>query len=214
MKPDFDKAEHRARLLRIAQSNSDLTLDVRKMEFDLPIIIDTFQNYASLTGISLSKLSPCNGLKDGYTIIAKGVYVVLYDDRHTYGRERLNWTLAHEIGHIYLGHKQDGKNEEVEAHWFAAELLSPEPIIKEVAERLSEYGIPVKAFDLSFMFSLSKAAASKRIASINKKYMWDLTYAEQLIEKYDDAITKCCSTVRNAYRNYPISASRLEQIRL
>ena len=105
MKPDFDKAEHRARLLRIAQSNSDLTLDVRKMEFDLPIIIDTFQNYASLTGISLSKLSPCDGLKDGYTIIAKGVYVVLYDDRHTYGQERLNWTLAHEIGHIYLGHK-------------------------------------------------------------------------------------------------------------
>lgn len=214
MKPDFDKAGHRARQLRIAQSNSDLALDVRKMEFDLPIIIDTFQNYASITGIPLSKLFPCDGLKDGYTIIAKGVYVVLYDDRHTYGRERLNWTLAHEIGHIYLGHNQDGKNEEIEAHWFAAELLSPEPIIKEVAERLAEYGIPVKAFDLAFMFSLSKEAALKRINSINRKCMWDSTYAEQLVEKYDDAIAKYCSTVRNVYKNYPLLEGRLEGIRL
>ena len=91
------------------------------MDFDKPIIIDTYENYARLTGITVEMLSPAEPLKDGYTIISKDLYVVLYNDE-ILNQEHLNWTLAHEIGHIYLNHDKDGPKQEVEAHWFAAEL--------------------------------------------------------------------------------------------
>ena len=77
MKPDFDKAEKAARLLRLAQPSSNLNLDVTKMKFDLPIIIDTFQNYSALTHIPVSSLIPSPLLKDGYLIKAYPYFIVL-----------------------------------------------------------------------------------------------------------------------------------------
>lgn len=68
---------------------------------------------------------------------------VLYDEKTIYlnpydNRERQRFTLAHEIAHIVLGHKTDGKyidyrdcidkpitQEEIDANKFAAELLMP-----------------------------------------------------------------------------------------
>lgn len=75
------------------------------------------------------------------TVIQRGTntYIIGYDERIV-NQQRIRWTLAHEIGHIVLGHldqyeataltrggltdKQYGVLE-VEAHWFAAELLAP-----------------------------------------------------------------------------------------
>ena len=80
------------------------------------------------------------------TVIERGTsdFIIAYDER-VGNQQRIRWTLAHEIGHIVLGHlvhfeatalnrrglteKQYGALE-VEAHWFAAELLSPKIVIK------------------------------------------------------------------------------------
>jgi len=92
---------------------------------------------------------PYNLEKDGAEAkirIVRGTndYVIVYDER-VENSQRIRWTLAHEIGHIVLGHldhfeatalnrsgltdKQYGVLE-VEAHWFAAELLAPKIVIK------------------------------------------------------------------------------------
>lgn len=134
MKPNFDRAENIARELRLSQKSDSLSLDIRKMNFDKSIIIDTFQNYSKVTNTPLLSLTIKGKLKDGYTIIKNNIYIILYNEREIYS-ERLNWTLAHEVGHIYLEHKKDGKTEEIEANWFAAELLAPEIIIWTIVKK-------------------------------------------------------------------------------
>lgn len=72
-----------------------------------------------------------------------GEYITIYDDQHLEGRIR--WTLAHEIGHIRLGHLLDFAETclcrggltkskyrvlEREANVFAAEFLAPMAILR------------------------------------------------------------------------------------
>ena len=214
MKPDFSRAEEAARLLRLSQPSCSLKCDIREAKFDRQIIIDTFQNYARITGVSAQSLAPTDGLKDGYLIKRGGLSIILYDGYFPFGFEHAMWTITHEVGHVYLGHQTDGHKEEIEAHWFAAEYLSPEPIIREFATRLSQYNIPVKAHDLMFLFPLSREAAIKRISSINRKYGWNTLYAEQLVNKYSVELTKYCSLIQTAYATKMVKSNNLERVLL
>lgn len=197
MKPNFDKAEKTARLLRLSQPNSNLSLDIVKMKFDLPIIIDTFQNYSQITQTPISSLIPSPILKDGYLIKAAPYFIILYDADMPYGKKHTNWTLAHEIGHIYLGHEQDDVTAEVEAHWFAAELLAPEIIIREIARKRNETGRKVDVYDIEDFFEISMEASCKRVDSLNRKCAW-LTYLEEeTIDKYRLQINRYSSFINN-----------------
>lgn len=189
MKPDFDKAEHLARELRLQQNGSGLALKVSEMVFDKPIIIDTFENYASITNTTLSSLTLDGLLVDGYTIHKNGVYIILFSCHSGYN-ERLNWTLAHEVGHIYCGHTSDNQIEEVEAHWFAAELLAPEIIIREIAKNRSKVNRRLDVYDIQDIFFISYEAASKRINSLNRKCTWSIYLEEKTIDKYRTSIER------------------------
>ena len=62
-------------------------------------------------------------------------YIVVYNGRRR--RERIWWSLAHEFGHVLLGHVftqgwHDDPQKEREADMFAAELLLPLGALKEV----------------------------------------------------------------------------------
>ena len=161
-------------------------MNIREMDFDKPIIIDTYENYARLTGITVEMLSPAEPLKDGYTIISKDLYVVLYNDE-ILNQEHLNWTLAHEIGHIYLNHDKDGPKQEVEAHWFAAELLAPEPLIRYM---LYNEEVELSPHKIREIFELSKEASEKRYKTINNKNNWNSYLCDELEYKYRFAMQK------------------------
>jgi Zn-dependent peptidase ImmA (M78 family) len=180
--PDFDTAEQKARDLRLIQKSDSLSLDVRTMEFDLPIVIDTYQHYAELTGITVERLEPDKSLQDGYTIIDDDIYLVLYN-ADVSNSEHLNWTLAHEVGHIYMGHESDGKIQEIEAHWFAAELLAPESLIRSMAHKTR-----VRCDTLQYIFGLSFTAANKRIDGLNRKCAWQTYKEHELIAKYKETM--------------------------
>ena len=65
----------------------------------------------------------------GFTIIQKrtGRYVVFYNEKNPY--EVIRFTLAHELGHIILGHNGDNTScEEKEANCFARNFLCPLPV--------------------------------------------------------------------------------------
>lgn len=102
-------------------------------------------------------------------------YLIVYDDR-TENSQRIRWTLAHEIGHIVLGHLvefdatalnrrglsiEDYGVLEVEAHWFAAELLAPKTIISRFNFHDTPKGI-------SLVCDISKAASERRLKQIKQ----------------------------------------------
>lgn len=75
------------------------------------------------------------GLK-GYTFHHNGNFMVCYDP-DGFHEHNVRFTLAHEIGHIYLGHFKENNIDsrdiygrcEYEANYFAAALLMPEHLL-------------------------------------------------------------------------------------
>ncbi len=65
--------------------------------------------------------------------------------------DRLRFSVAHEIGHIWLGHKCDCRHNEAEANHFASYLLAPTPMIVEIGFD--------DAFDIADHFRISYEAA-------------------------------------------------------
>lgn len=169
-RPDFEKCTKLATELLYAQNVTDRILDIRKLNYEKSIIFDTIQNYAFLTKTPLSAFSADkNGmLKDGCTLILNnGQYLILYNNQIN-NFEHLNWTLAHEVGHIYLGHTEDTEIAEIEANFFSAQLFMPEYSIYMMAK---EYG-PITKHDLIEIFGVSEYAAEKRITTMRKKSLF------------------------------------------
>ncbi|MDO4549406.1 MAG: ImmA/IrrE family metallo-endopeptidase, partial [Clostridia bacterium] len=79
--------------------------------------------------------------------------MILTRDMDARGR----FSLAHELGHIALGHEADDARSEYEANAFAAEFLCPRPVLKALGLR----GVS----EVARIFSISRAAA--RIALDN-----------------------------------------------
>ncbi len=116
-------------------------------------------------------------MAEAKTVCQRGTcdYLIVFDERVD-NPQRIRWTLAHEIGHIIMGHLIDfdatalnrrGLTEkehgvlEVEAHWFAAELLAPKTIIKRFNFQDNPQGI-------SLICDISKDAAERRLKDIMK----------------------------------------------
>ncbi len=122
-------------------------------------------------------------------------YLIVYDD--SYQRERIRWTLAHEIGHIILGHlvhyeetalSRGGLNEkqyrvlELEAHWFAEALLSPIHI-------LDNFDIK-NVQQIAFLCDISKDASTKSLKHINNNYSNDAIVERKLLRNFYDFFYK------------------------
>lgn len=106
-------------------------------------------------------------------------FVLVYDDKQG-NPLRLRWTIMHELGHCFLGHlvdfpqtelKQNNGNLyseiygplEVEAHWFAAEVLCPTAIF----QHFTANGEPIITPEyLSQLCLISGEAAHKRFDNI------------------------------------------------
>lgn len=80
----------------------------------------------------------------GYTLHKDGRFMVCYDPNN-FHRHNVRFTIAHEIGHIYLGHfkKNITSNQlygqcEYEANYFAAALLMPEHLLSQYNTLSSE----------------------------------------------------------------------------
>lgn len=153
----------------LAQRTLKLVQNVPKMKFtDREIIIDTIQNYARLTGLPANILlhdrrSP---IRDGLKIHRQGtnLYIVLYNE-DIIMPERLRFTLAHEIGHIFLGHTCDGDAEESEANAFAAQLLMPWFTVK-----MLHCNYFANADNVSAMFGVSVTAADRRLREVRNSH--------------------------------------------
>lgn len=98
-------------------------------------------NIAKSAGIKTAKNSTVNLLlpnESGASFIYNGQWYMIYDD--TSSRQRCRFTIAHELGHIFLGHKlkrdcriqlfdKSEPTAEQEANIFASRLLAPACVI-------------------------------------------------------------------------------------
>lgn len=110
-----------------------------KTELDLPInLVQIIKNnnwllsaYESNNGKYILNLIKEKPIEDALTYEYKGFIFILYNSLLT--KQRIRFAVAHEIGHIVMQHRvRYIKNYEQEANMFAARLLMPMAIIKEL----------------------------------------------------------------------------------
>jgi hypothetical protein len=120
--------------------------------------------------MTIEQLFERDGTLDGLTLTftrdGKPGHVILFHSGME-GRPRLRFTLAHELGHIYLDHRQDGNKQEREANRFAAALLIP-PVL--AAELFRRSGNSLTADELAALFGTSRTAAALRLSSLRAPY--------------------------------------------
>jgi hypothetical protein len=189
-----DKAREAAAELLLRQRLRSLFLDVTKLRYDRPILFRTYRDFCRETRMTLEELTANGRLPDGFTL--KPVQddntpcVILYNEQQQNLRRR-NFTLAHEVGHIYLDHRDDSGKNEAEANRFASELLMPEALLREMVSRL---GRPLTAVDVIETFALSRQAANLRLRELG--FLGIPTAQDQeilhrfspLLPNYDDPI--------------------------
>lgn len=166
MRPNFGLCTDKATDLLCIQNITGTKIDVQKLLYDKNIHFDSIQNYCNITGISLEKYTKKDGLlSEGCTVYDphSNYYLVLHNDK-LQSLEHLNWTRGHEIGHIYMGNTMDNPKEEIEAHYFAAQLLMPEYCMFQLRKIRGE----LLEEDICSLFNVSHEAARKRVKTMTK----------------------------------------------
>lgn len=203
-KPDFERAQSAATRLLLQQNIRSLRIDIKKLMLDKSILIDSIQHYCIITGTSKEDYT-FNGYSGAYVLKLKtGHHIILYDEDDSAHRQR--WGIAHELGHIYLGHNKDERKQEIEANFFAAQLLMPEIVLrysKKLKKQLS-YN------DIVTFFDVSPEAARKRIHTLNNKMIHFCDEEKALLKKMIGIVEKEILhfnvIVRNSAKSYPIRA--------
>lgn len=172
---DFKKCQRLATELLANQHLSLTKINVMNLQYDKNILFFSIQDYAQSTNTPLSDYFIKDKLVDGCTIKKDDLYIVLYNKDIC--PSRINWTLGHEIGHIYLRHIEDTDKEEIEAHFFAAQLLMPECVLFNINETYRKLSVS----DITNLFFVSKDAAEKRLSTFVKKTYYSCTESDNKI---------------------------------
>lgn len=109
------RPEYEAARLLAAQQRLGRGVWVRELSLEAKVLFDTFENYRRIC--RADDPIPC----EGCTVKVDGLSLVLYN--HGWDVARINYTLAHELGHILLGHGEEA--DESEANRFASALTVP-----------------------------------------------------------------------------------------
>ena len=176
-KPRFALATKRAYELLAELDICEFPVEPRK-------IIEHFPNWHLKGWLELQvntdeedPLNINNEKAEAKTVVLRGSdeYLIVYDERVD-NIQRIRWTLAHEIGHIVMGHlvqydatalNRRGLTQdeygvlEVEAHCFASDLLAPKTIIRRFDFQNDPQGI-------ALVCDISKDAAERRLKELKR----------------------------------------------
>ena len=153
---------------------------------DKKIVITSIQSYALMTGVTEAELTLGGKFDEGLCIT--GIHpefdLILYNRNKIRCRKR--FTVMHEIGHLKCGHEKHGKQEELEAHFFASQLLVPDILLYELHKR----GYAITGTFISKTFDISGEASEKKAHSFsppkNKASSKQETLILKQFEKYLD----------------------------
>lgn len=158
--------------------------------------------------------------------ILPGMYVTFYNDLIT-EKTRIAFSLLHELGHFYLNHEMhqlkllENKDQcsfktlynkyEVEANFFAAQLLMPKQIVNELIRR----GCKLTENFLMRTFGVSKEAASIRLKFIRNNFEKNATndifsYNDIIMMKYKKYISSIAP--KKSYKSFTMEDEYKKQL--
>lgn len=124
------------------------------------------------------------GSKDAILQKRNDRYIIFYNESNQVTKKRKVFSVAHEFGHFIMEHKLDDKEKyglyEIEANFFAAQLLMPEQVINELRRR----GLEINKSNLQKWFGVSGEAAQKRIDTLRKVDYSNCTDYEKEMNNY------------------------------
>lgn len=109
-------------------------------------------------------------------------FIIFYDDSQPFSRQR--FTLFHEFGHIYMGHKEESALANMIANYFAAYAIAPLPLIwkykcNSISDIQNTFNTSIETAGYRFD-SYSKWLMYKRITP-NDERLLKLFYSEEVI---------------------------------
>lgn len=171
----------------------------------------TYEQMAIKNNCTIEDICECLG-KDGYSIYTGGKYSIAYNNTiNNFGR--INFTLAHEIGHIVLGHHKDFEVTEIlqdnftkeeykilenEANCFARNILAPAPLVNQMK-------LWNKFFSMTSDFAITAKAVTTRLSLLkNDLYYLNDEQIHNFQSKYKPfkICIKCKSTYLNVDNKY------------
>ena len=127
------------------------------------------------------------GSKSAVLIKSENKKIIFYNESEL--KSRIRFSMLHEYGHDKLEHDLDVNSAEIysayeiETNYFAAQLLMPEQLIRELQQR----GMRIDKNKLIELFGVSEEASEKRMTTLSKNLMLskDEKYFDDLIvQKY------------------------------
>lgn len=153
----------------------------------LPVVVTDIIKQSN--NIKLIKNSTVNILKQGesgMTLVDNNIFNIIYNDNES--SYRCRFTIAHELGHIFLGHLLIQKVEyrtfavkndsESSANVFARDLLSPACVLHELHV--------INAADIAKLCNISREAATyraDRMKMLELHNAWYLHPLERAVKK-------------------------------
>ncbi|MDR1770643.1 MAG: ImmA/IrrE family metallo-endopeptidase [Hungatella sp.] len=127
--PNYHKATNAAYDLLIKQDILELPVNLNKILhlYRQSTRLMTYSQMAARFSISIKDYNQTVPSDYGFTMKMGDKNYILYNEEKGYYTNR--FTIAHEIGHIVLGHKVDDSVARREANCFARNYLCPVPII-------------------------------------------------------------------------------------
>jgi len=156
--------------------------DVKRVNTKGRAVIGSFSDYEKHTGDELGRDI------EGITVKHGGITLILYNDRIN-NKRRTNFTLAHELGHVLLGHGKSEKVTDAEANEFAAAFLIPAPLLAYLD---AKEGRKLTPKEMTVWFCASETVCRRRreridsgIVEIDGRYA---NYAVKLFEPASEII--------------------------
>lgn len=154
--------------------------------------------------IKLLGLAELKERTDGFCAVTENHVYIFFDSSLPRGRQR--FTVAHEIGHLILGHVGNGmatvenreptgaeQEEERAANQFAARLLAPACVLHEIGTKTTE--------EIQELCGISKQAARFRAERIQELERRNRYYTNQLEQQVVKQFKSYIAAVRRRYRN-------------
>lgn len=184
-KTDFEKAYIKANEILVSScALVEFPVKAKSLiESDSKIKCCSYKRAKKFQGLKVENF----GSKSAVLIRSEDKNIIFYNESEL--KARIRFSMLHEYGHYKLGHNLDTDSAEIysayeiETNYFAAQLLMPEQLIRELQKR----GMKINKCKLIELFGVSEEAAQKRITTLNKSLVLseDEKYFDDLIiQKY------------------------------
>ena len=199
-KPNFNKAYIKANEMLIKSSViQSFPFSPKKLVKEQSPIVCRSYDKAKKYGVDITDF----GSESATIFRLGGKSIIFYDE--TKPEPHIAFSILHEFGHDTLGHdftkkdKESYSKYEVETNFFAAQLLMPEQIIRELQKK----GKEITSSFLQSTFGVSAQAADKRIETLAKtngewRSRTEKEFDDIILYRYADFLNRTCPT-RNYY---------------